>query len=448
MIRSLILLILVVALMASARSFLGPGAVASSDAGTALAFGFLVLAAIQSGEIAATVRLPRLTGYLACGLACGPSAAGLLTAPMISSLKLVSSVAVGLIALSAGCELDLKHLRPKLRSVVAMAGISLVLALVAVAALVIALSPWIPFLRELTSPQRMVVAFNLGVLIASLSPSVVLALLSESSAEGPVSETSLGVVVLSDIAVIVLFGIGSSAAQQVFGGVHEAMSPATKLAIEIFGSIAVGALVAVAIRLWVRRVRRGLVLFILAVCVVAAEVGSRLHLDPLLINLAAGLILQNVLRVSGEEIAHALEPASLPIFAVFFALAGAGLDLAVVRTLWVAALAFAVVRGVALAAGAVAGARLARAEPVVQRWAPFALIPQAGVSIGLAEILSRHFPTWGVGARALVLSVTTMNLVLGPVLLRMALLRSGEVGKKGAAADLSAPATAPAPTAG
>ncbi|MBK8692353.1 MAG: hypothetical protein IPN17_08630 [Deltaproteobacteria bacterium] len=56
---------------------LGPGAVASSDAGTALAFGFLVLAAIQSGEIAAAARLPRLTGYLACGLACGPSAAGL-----------------------------------------------------------------------------------------------------------------------------------------------------------------------------------------------------------------------------------------------------------------------------------------------------------------------------------------------------------------------------------
>ena len=56
-------------------------------------------------------------------------------------------------------------------------------------------------------------------------------------------------------------------------------------------------------------------------------------------------MLQNVLRVSGEEISHALEPASLPIFAVFFALAGAGLDLAVVRSLWVAALVIAVVRG-------------------------------------------------------------------------------------------------------
>ena len=64
MIRSLILLILVVALMASARSFLGPGAVASSDAGTALAFGFLVLAAIQSGEIAAASVVATLLATL------------------------------------------------------------------------------------------------------------------------------------------------------------------------------------------------------------------------------------------------------------------------------------------------------------------------------------------------------------------------------------------------
>ncbi len=444
MIRPLLLLIVVAVLMGSARSFLGPGASPASDSGTALAFGFLVLAAVQSGEIAARMRLPRLTGYLLCGLACGPSATGLLTAPMISGLKLVSSVAVGLIALSAGCELDLKHLRPRLRSVVAISGVSLLLGLVVVTGLVVAMGAWLPFLRDLTSPQRWVVAFNLGVLIASLSPSVVLALLTESGAEGPVSETGLGVVVFSDIAVIVLFGIGSSAAQQVFGGAHDGMSPVTKLVIELFGSVVVGAFVAVAIRLWVRRVQRGLVLFILAVCVVAAEVGSRLHLDPLLINLAAGLILQNVLRVSGEEIAHSLEPASLPIFAVFFALAGAGLDLAVVRTLWVAALVFAAARAAALSAGALAGARIANAEPVVRRWIPFALIPQAGVSVGLAELLARHFPAWGGGARALVLAVVTINLIVGPVLLRMALLRSGEVGRKDAVTPSLIPAEATA----
>jgi hypothetical protein len=148
MIRPLILLIVVVALMSSARSLLGPGAAAASDAGTALAFGFLVLAAIQSGELAAVASFPRLIGYLLRGLACGPSAAGLPTAPMIAGLKLVSSVAVGLIALSAGCELDLRHLRPRLRSVAAVSGPSMALALALVSGLVPALAGWLPFLRQ------------------------------------------------------------------------------------------------------------------------------------------------------------------------------------------------------------------------------------------------------------------------------------------------------------
>ncbi len=431
MIRSLLLLIVIVALMSSARSFLGPGGVATTDAGTALAFGFLVLAAVQSGEIAASIRLPRLTGYLLCGLACGPASANLVTPPMIAGLKLVSSVAVGLIALTAGCELDLRHLRPRLRSVLLVSGISLALCLGVITALATALAPLLPFMRGLGSAQRWAVALNLGVLLASLSPSVVLALLSESRADGPVSETGLGVVVLADIAIIVLFGVSLSVAQQSFGasGGH-GMPASVRLAVEIFGSIAVGAVVAVAIRLWVRRVRQGLVLFILAVCVVAAEVGSRLHLDPLLINLAAGLILQNVLKVSGEEITHALTPASLPIFAVFFALAGASLDLAVVRTVWVAALIFVVARGLTLSAGALLGARLSGAEPAVRRWVPFMLLPQAGVSVGLAELLARGFPTWGAGARALILAVVTVNQIVGPVALRAALLRAGEVGKK------------------
>lgn len=432
MIRSLLLLLVVVALMSSARSFLGPGAVASSDAGTALAFGFLVLAAVQSGEIAAAVRLPRLTGYLLCGLACGPASANLVTAPMIGGLKLVSSVAVGLIALTAGCELDLRHLRPRLRSVLLVSAISLALCLGVTTALAGTLGSLLPFTRGLTGAQRWAVALNLGVLFASLSPSVVLALLSESRADGPVSETGLGVVVLADIAIIVLFGVSLSVAQQAFGaGAHEG-SAAVRLAVEILGSVAVGGVAAVAIRLWVRRVRSGLVLFVLAVCVVSAEVGSRLHLDPLLINLAAGLILQNALKVSGEEIAHALEPASLPIFAVFFALAGASLDLAVVRTLWVAALVFVAARAGTLSLGALAGARLAGAEPVVRRWIPFMLLPQAGVSVGLAELLARGFPTWGAGARALVLAVVTVNQIVGPVALRAALQKADEVGKKAA----------------
>lgn len=429
MIRSLLMLGVVAALMASARSFM-PTADAG-DAGVALGFGFVLIAAMQAGDIFAALRLPRLTGYLACGMLFGPAVAGLLTPSMVSGLRLVNGVAVGLIALTAGSELNLKQLRPRLKAVTYVSGVALSLTLISTMLVLALINP--PFFAGLSTAQRWMAACSMGVLFASLSPAVVLAMLSENAAAGPVSEVALGVVVLADIVIIVLFAVVHALAAGMFaspgGGGHE-MSPVVQLSIEIFGSMGVGLLVGLAIAAWYRVVKGHLALFILAVCVVSAEVGTRLHLDPLIINLTAGLLLENALGLRGAIIARVLEPAALPIFAVFFALAGAKLSLLDLRAMWGLALGFALLRAGALVAGGRWGAHLAGAEPRVKNWMPLVLVPQAGVSVGLAELLARHFPSWGVGANVLVMGVVTLNQFLGPVLLRLALVRADEVGKR------------------
>jgi hypothetical protein len=61
---------------------------------------------------------------------------------------------------------------------------------------------------------------------------------------------------------------------------------------------------------------------------------------------------------------------------------------------------------------------------------PFGMLPQAGVSVGLAVLIARQFPTWGPQARALILGVITINELFGPVLLRTALVRAGEAGRR------------------
>jgi Kef-type K+ transport system membrane component KefB len=429
-IRSALLLAVVVVLMASTRSFLPAGSVAP-DAGVALGFGFLVLAAVQAGNLFAGMRLPRLTGYLLCGLAMGPEAGGLLTPAMVTDLRLVSGVAIGLIALTAGSELNLRALRPRLRSVLLISLCALPLALVACTLLAWALAPHLPFLAPLAGAQRWTAALTLGVILASLSPAVAIAILTETASAGPLSEVTLGVVVIADLFVIVLFTSVSALGASVFGGAGEAgLSPFTSLAIEIFGSAGVGVLVALALAAVHRYARGHLALFILAACVVAAEVGSRLHLDSLIICLTAGVLLENVLGVGGAAISRALAPASLPIFAVFFALAGARLHLHDLRTLWPLALAFALARAASLMGGARLGAALAKADPAVRAWGPLGMVPQAGVSVGLAELVARHHPTWGPGARGLLLAVVTVNELVGPVLLRFALTRAGEAGRR------------------
>lgn len=430
LVRALILFFIVMVLMGSARSFLPSGVPSQIDSGTALAFGFLVLAATQFGEIASGIGLPRLTGYLLCGLAVGPDVLGLLTTQMVSSLRLVGSVAVGIIAFSAGCELDLRQLRPRLKSIASVFFCALPLALIGLTLTTGLLSDHLPFLHGLPLTARWVAALTLSVVVASMSPSVTLAILSETSAAGILTDTVLGVVVLGDIAIIILFALAHAASASVFGGASTGSSLATQLAVEILGSAVVGGALAIAIALYHRRISRNIVLLILAVCIVAAEVGARLHLDPLLICLAAGLTLGNGFNIRGHELARVLAPASLPIFTVFFALAGAKLHLADLRMVGPLVLVFFFVRAVSLSGGALLGARLAGAEPVIQRWIPAAVLPQAGVSVGLAELLARHFPTWGAGARALILSVITLNELCGPLLLRTALVRAGEANQR------------------
>ncbi|MEI8255240.1 MAG: cation:proton antiporter [Deltaproteobacteria bacterium] len=432
MIRAIVLLTVTVVLMASARSFLPAGDVPIAAPGVALGFGFIVLAALQTGTLFASMRLPRLTGYLLTGVLCGPEVGRLLTARMVEGLGVVNGVAIGLIALSAGVELNLSVIKPRLRSIAVIGAVALAFAMVATTLTTLLLAQRLPFLQGMNGTQRLAVAITLGVVFASLSPAVAIAILEETHSAGPVSESVLGVVVLADIAIIVLFAIVHSLAAGVFGVAAAAggMQPVMGVMIEVFGSMLVGVVVSIALALYIRRVKTRFALFVLAVCFVCAQVGAQLHLDVLIICLTAGLLLENVWKVKGETVHRALGPAVLPVFAVFFAVAGARLHVHELRVIGPLAVVFVAVRAGSLFAGARIGASMANAEPAVRRWMPFGTLPQAGVSVGLAVLIERHFTTWGGAARGLILSVITLNELIGPVLLRMALVRAGEAGKR------------------
>src|SRR4051812_41123618 len=104
------------------------------------------------------------------------------------------------------------------------------------------LAPRLPFLATLSFGQRLMAASIMGVVFSTLSPSVTLGILSETASAGPISETVLGVVVLADIVIVVLFALVNSAARMVFGGDggDESLGPAMGVLIEVFGSMLVG----------------------------------------------------------------------------------------------------------------------------------------------------------------------------------------------------------------
>lgn len=445
MIRAALVLALVAGISFAARSFL-PADVTITGSGAALAFGFLLLAAMQTAHIFHALRLPHLTGFILCGALFGPEVLGLITPSMLQDLTLVKKVAVGLIALTAGCELNFAKLWPKLRTIGAVVVASLAACACLLFAFFFTISAQLPFMAELDASQRAIVSLILANVLCARSPAVVISILKEARAAGPVSELALSTVVVADLSVVVTFAFSDSLAHRVFPVAGAApTSVFGALAAHILGSIVVGIGIALIFGLYIQRVRQRIGLFVFVVLFVVAEAGRAFHLDPLLVGLSAGLFLENVSPVSGHEVVHETEIAAMPTFAVFFAVVGAEVHLHAFLSVAPFAVLAALVRAGGMFAGTLLAARAVKLEPAIARKVPFGMFPQAGIAIGLAGLVATSFAPWGQDAATLILGTVVINEMLGPVLFRMALSRADEIGKKRDPSFADEPSHAPTP---
>ena len=426
MTRALLTIAGLVALTYSTRSFVPAGATITGS-GAALAFGFLLIVSMQAAHLCDLAKMPRLTGYILVGILFGPPLVGLLSQRMISDLGLVKGTAVGLIAFLAGCELNLRRLRPRLRTIGIAAATTMAGAALMLFALFYGITFLLPVTAELSTLERMMVAMIAANVLAAYSPAVVVAILSETRASGPLSEAALSIVVLADLAIVVTYALSSTVAHMVFpAGVQ--VSALGLLVPHILGSIAAGAVAGGMLAMYVSRFgsRSGIVTF--ALLFIAAEAGAALHLNPLLIGLSAGLLLENLTAIGGERLSHAAQGVALPTFAIFFAVVGAEVQMGAFLHTAPFAIAAAAARGAGLGAGALLAARLAGFDRLFARRLTVALLPQAGVAIALVALLLADFRPWGAVAGTIVLGTIIVNQLVGPVLFRNAVVAAGEAG--------------------
>jgi Kef-type K+ transport system membrane component KefB len=422
----LLLLLATGGLMQAAASFTA----VPTSATVQLAFGYLLLTAFFTARLTSRFGLPKLTGYILAGVLSGPFVLGLVTTDMASSLKIVSGTATAIIALEAGAELQLASVRRLLGTLSAITLIAVVGTMFVMGGVVFLLRPWLPFLQGLDTAQVVAIAMVLGVALSAQSPAVVMALLAETRAAGPLSEVILASVVVADLVVILCFSIASAVAGAVIGGTLDLLTTARDVGWELFGSIAFGLAIGMLLALFLRSVKAGASLFALTICVVVAEAGPRVHLDPLIVMLAAGLWIRNAPRTDARGLMTGFESAQLPVFLVFFALAGAKLDLDTLYASIVPVGLLAVARVVSFFIGGKLATAVSGAPPAVQQYAWFGLVPQAGLALALALVLEKTFPTFGGPAAVIVIGVVGLNELIAPVILRAMLIRSGEAGKK------------------
>ncbi len=399
------------------------------EARATLALGFLLLAAYVGGEIARRARLPRLTGYLLVGFAVGPAWLGLVRREEVDALRFIADAAVAVIALAAGAELTRDVLRQGGGRVALarLASGAIVFPFLAVSLVLVSVSPWFPLTRHQPVGDAVVVALVLGTLAAASSPVVTMTIMSELDARGPVARTLLGVTVVQDIAVAILFTLvlGFGRALTSAGALNVAVAGTAIL--QLVGSAAAGALLGFALGRYLSLVRRDTVLFLVATAFVAAEVARLMHLQTLIIALAAGFYLENFAPAEGERLRRELKRGSLPVYVAFFALTGAGLRVGVLADLWPWILLLVGLRLVSLRYGLLWAGRHPSVTPAMARDGWLGLISQAGMALGLAQLARRAFPEWGVSLETLIVAMIGVHEVAGPICFRMALVRAGEV---------------------
>jgi Kef-type K+ transport system membrane component KefB len=401
----------------------------NSDSSSAIvaATGFLLLAGMLTSEVLEIFKLPHLTGYIAAGVLAGPHVLHFIEHSTVKRLELVNTMALALIALAGGLELRIRDVQAVAKSVALTSLTQTVVVLVTQTALFAALASYVPFTRDLPLPAVIGVGILWGCLAVSRSPSALLAILSQTRARGPLTRFSVAFVMSSDVVVLILMAAALTLVRPLVQP-DQVVSLESLRAVghELLGSVALGTTLGLLLIGYLKLVGHQVLVLLVAIGFGLSSGLQYLHFEPLLTFLTAGFVVQNM-SAQGESLLHTIEETGSIVFIVFFATAGAHLDLPLLATMWPIALTLCGARFACTVIAHLAGAAWASETPLIKRWGWAPLVSQAGLTLGLAGVLARTFPDIGDGLRSLVVATVAINEVIGPIFFKLALERAGEV---------------------
>lgn len=393
------------------------------------ATGLLLLCGLLTSELLEPFRLPHLTGYIAAGVLLGPHALHFIGHHTVKQLELVNTLALALIALAGGLELRVNDVKAVARSLWISTVVQTPALFFTQAALFFALAKFIPFTRDMPTMALLGTATMWGVLAVSRSPSATLAILSQTRAKGPLARFSLAFVMSSDVVVIVLMAVAIALVRPMIeasGASGASSSELYAVGHELLGSVSVGTTLGLLLIAYMRLVGSHVLVLLVAIGFALSELLRYLSVEPMLTFLTAGFVVQNM-SSQGDKLLHVIEETGSVVFVVFFATAGAHLDVPLLRMMWPVALSLCVGRLVATFISQRISGRIANDEPLLRRWGFASMVSQAGLTLGMSAVIARTFPGLGEGLRSLVVATVAINEVAGPIFFKLALEKAGEV---------------------
>jgi Kef-type K+ transport system membrane component KefB len=383
--------------------------------GLILTLGGLLLLALAIEGLARRARVPQVTLLVLAGILIGKPGLDLLPAAADAWYPVVSDFALLIVGFLLGRHLSLALLRAHGRRLVWFS-LSVVLGTsLTVGALLVA--------SGFPVPMAMVLA---GIAPAS-APTAILNVVEENEAAGSYTETMLAVVAINNALVLITFDLLLAGAETLIAG--EAMTgPLLAGGHGLVGAVLVGAVTGLPAGRLIHRVRSGESMQLATLGLVLACGGLALWIGAsyLLAAIALGAVLVNSARGDARPF-ETVQALDWPILALFFILTGAGSHPETLLSIgWLGGV-YVIARALGLIVGAWTGGFLGRAPQIQRRWLGPAIMPQAGVALGMALVASEELPRWGETVLAVVVGSTVLFELVGPVLTRLGLSRAGNI---------------------
>ena len=377
-----------------------------------LALGGILLFGMVASTLGRRTFLPRVTLVLIFGVIIGKEMLDIIPAIFFEQFEIIASMALLMVGFLLGGKLTIESMR---QSVGRVLWISLSAAIV---------TTLIVSLGLVGVGVSIDIAILLGCIASATAPAAIFDVVTESNFKGPFKNLLLSIVALDDAWALILFGIGVAVVSSLNG--YGADSSSILLAIkDIGGAIILGLLIGFPAAYLTGRLEPGQPVLseALGLVFVCGGLAIWLGVSYLIASMVLGAVVTNFAK-HHEYPFHAIEGIEWPLMMIFFVLAGASLELKSLGEVGLVGIVYVFCRIVGKLLGTRIGGQCSRADQQTKNWMGVALLPQAGVAIGMALVASSYFPEHGQTLLSVVIGSTIFFEIIGPVFTRLALQRA------------------------
>ncbi len=398
-----------------------------------LSVGILVFVGYLLGEFAEKIKLPKISGYILAGIVLNPDLTGVVSSEFVGHTDPLLSIALAFITFSIGGSLSAKKLQATGKKIIFLTVLESLFAFLAVFVFMFLSLYYVVHLSD-SVYVTLAISLVLASLAAPTDPSATLAVIHEYKAKGEVSTTMLEIAAFDDIVGIIIYTLVAAFAAFFLGKSDINFSTTfMEMGVGIGGAILVGIIMGMVFnfmtRIFKKQEEGTLIVLTFGLILLSYGISEYFGFESLLSSITLGAVVANFNPLSGKIFGLIERYTDELIFVVFFTLSGLHLNLASVTGSYLLIVIYIIARAIGKFSGIYTGSALFETSPKVKKFTAGGLIPQGGIVIGLALLLTKDpiYEDTASMIMGVVIGAALIHEIIGPLISRISLKKAGEI---------------------